>query len=291
MATKISDQSERVTPLVDDIIDFSITNDLGSSYIASNKVFWSTIQANTGLYGVSGTIPTGVEALLTDTLTFNGSVNDVLHLQDNGRVSMGFNSPTAKFHIQDSVELVTFRVQNTQTAGDGIGMFATVSGVNTNNTALVVSATNGTSSNLAISVSSGTTFLRDTGINQLSSTAAGLLVNQGTNATSRALWTITSGTSGTNYSVFSDATLASSGKNVAGRFHAANGATGNIAIEVTGDIEHVSGNIGFYGSTPVTQAGSITDPTGGGTIDAEARTAIIAILAVIDNATGIGLTA
>ncbi len=46
--------------------------------------------------------------------------------------------------------------------------------------------------------------------------------------------------------------------------------------------------LGFYGATPVDQPDTITDPTGGGTIDAEARTAINAI---IDRLQELGLIA
>ena len=40
----------------------------------------------------------------------------------------------------------------------------------------------------------------------------------------------------------------------------------------------VWGNVGLNGSTPTTQHAAIADPTGGVTIDAEARTAILLIL-------------
>jgi hypothetical protein len=46
--------------------------------------------------------------------------------------------------------------------------------------------------------------------------------------------------------------------------------------------------LGFYGATPVDQPATVTDPTGGGTIDAEARTAIEAI---IDRLQELGLIA
>ena len=41
--------------------------------------------------------------------------------------------------------------------------------------------------------------------------------------------------------------------------------------------------IGFYGETPVVQAGAISAPTGGATIDAEARTAINSIRVALAN--------
>lgn len=46
--------------------------------------------------------------------------------------------------------------------------------------------------------------------------------------------------------------------------------------------------LGFYGVTPVDQPATVADPTGGGTIDAEARTAIIAL---IDRLQELGLIA
>lgn len=48
------------------------------------------------------------------------------------------------------------------------------------------------------------------------------------------------------------------------------------------------GKVGLYGETPVTQAGAITAPTGGVTVDAEARTAINSIRTALTN---IGVTA
>lgn len=46
--------------------------------------------------------------------------------------------------------------------------------------------------------------------------------------------------------------------------------------------------LGFYGVTPVDQPATVADPTGGGTVDAEARTAIIAL---IDRLQELGLIA
>ncbi len=56
---------------------------------------------------------------------------------------------------------------------------------------------------------------------------------------------------------------------------------------VTGDLAHTGTNVGLYSATPVAQATKIADPTGG-TPDAEARTAINAI---IDALEAVGLTA
>lgn len=47
------------------------------------------------------------------------------------------------------------------------------------------------------------------------------------------------------------------------------------------------GTIGLYGVTPVVRASAITAPTGGATIDSEARTAINSIRSVLTN---IGIT-
>jgi len=46
--------------------------------------------------------------------------------------------------------------------------------------------------------------------------------------------------------------------------------------------------IGFFGATPVVQQASIANPSGGVTVDAEARTAIISVLGVLDS---LGFTA
>jgi hypothetical protein len=70
-----------------------------------------------------------------------------------------------------------------------------------------------------------------------------------------------------------------------------NSGSGNMTLQANGGIL-IGGlpaqEIGFYGATPVVQAANIANPTGGGTIDAEARTAINSILAALE---GIGITA
>jgi len=59
-------------------------------------------------------------------------------------------------------------------------------------------------------------------------------------------------------------------------------------LEVDGALNHDGSNVGFYGVAPVAQSAKINDPTGGATVDAEARTAINT---VIDALEGIGVTA
>ncbi len=49
-----------------------------------------------------------------------------------------------------------------------------------------------------------------------------------------------------------------------------------------------TGKVGFYNTTPVVKAGGISNPSGGATVDSEARTAINTILTAIRN---IGITA
>lgn len=46
--------------------------------------------------------------------------------------------------------------------------------------------------------------------------------------------------------------------------------------------------LGFFGKAPVAQQASIADPSGGATIDSQARTAVNSILDVLDN---LGFTA
>lgn len=41
--------------------------------------------------------------------------------------------------------------------------------------------------------------------------------------------------------------------------------------------------VGFYGKTPIAQSGAISAPSGGATIDAQARSAIVSIIAVLVN--------
>ena len=67
-------------------------------------------------------------------------------------------------------------------------------------------------------------------------------------------------------------------------------ANGNL--EVLHDLIHTGTNVALYsGTTPRPQAGAITKPILGGTIDAEARTAIDALIDAIGASLGIGVTA
>jgi hypothetical protein len=45
--------------------------------------------------------------------------------------------------------------------------------------------------------------------------------------------------------------------------------------------------LGFYGETPVTQQAKVDDPSGGETVDSEARTAVKEVIDVLEN---LGLT-
>jgi hypothetical protein len=58
-------------------------------------------------------------------------------------------------------------------------------------------------------------------------------------------------------------------------------------VEIDGALNHDGTTVGFYGVTPVARAAAISSPTGGATIDAEARTAIDAIRTALTN---IGIT-
>ena len=49
-----------------------------------------------------------------------------------------------------------------------------------------------------------------------------------------------------------------------------------------GQIKHTGTTLGFLGATPVVQQSSIADPSGGTTVDSQARTAVISILDVLD---------
>lgn len=64
------------------------------------------------------------------------------------------------------------------------------------------------------------------------------------------------------------------------------GLTVTDALEIDGDLDHDGSNVGLYGAAPVAQASKINDPSGGATQDAEARTAINAL---IDTLEGIGI--
>ena len=62
-------------------------------------------------------------------------------------------------------------------------------------------------------------------------------------------------------------------------------------LEIDGALDHDGSTVGLYGTTPVSQASAITKPTGGGTIDAEARTAIDLLIDALGASSGIGVTA
>jgi len=62
-----------------------------------------------------------------------------------------------------------------------------------------------------------------------------------------------------------------------------NATTGDLDIAPrTGYGVMLSGKLGFFGTSPIAQRAHVADPTGGVTVDAEARTAINAILASIE---------
>lgn len=63
---------------------------------------------------------------------------------------------------------------------------------------------------------------------------------------------------------------------------------GGIDLTGTVVVGEVGGYVSLYGETPVTQAAAITAPSGGATVDSQARTAINSILTALTN---IGITA
>lgn len=66
--------------------------------------------------------------------------------------------------------------------------------------------------------------------------------------------------------IYYDNAIISTGSNTGTRF-------GNSATE----------KVGFYGVTPVVQAGAISAPSGGTTIDSQARTAISSVITALHN--------
>lgn len=62
-------------------------------------------------------------------------------------------------------------------------------------------------------------------------------------------------------------------------------------VEIDGALNHDGTTVGFYGKAPVVRAAAPTAPAGGATVDAESRTAINQIIALLGAATGVGLSA
>ena len=56
-----------------------------------------------------------------------------------------------------------------------------------------------------------------------------------------------------------------------------------IDLEIDGALNHDGTLVGFYGTDPIAQQTAVTKPSGGATIDTEARTAIDDIIDIIDN--------
>ena len=59
-------------------------------------------------------------------------------------------------------------------------------------------------------------------------------------------------------------------------------ALGSCSWEITFGTDANALKVGFHGATPTAQAAHIPDPSGGSTVDAEARAAIEAILVVLE---------
>lgn len=58
--------------------------------------------------------------------------------------------------------------------------------------------------------------------------------------------------------------------------------SGTSNLDITGTLTHSGSQAGFLGVSPTTQQSKINDPAGGGTIDAQARTAINSIIDVLE---------
>lgn len=58
---------------------------------------------------------------------------------------------------------------------------------------------------------------------------------------------------------------------------------GELRLDSTGAGVRLSGNLGFYGTAPIAQPGGVADPAGGATVDAEARTAVTAVITRLEN--------
>lgn len=67
-----------------------------------------------------------------------------------------------------------------------------------------------------------------------------------------------------------------------------NGATLRLSLSATGDFAHAGTKCGFNGAAAVAKASHIADPSGGATVDTEARAAINSIISMLEN---VGLAA
>lgn len=76
--------------------------------------------------------------------------------------------------------------------------------------------------------------------------------------------------------------------NINSTFYLKDGGTVNLGASTGGKIGATEDKIGFFGKSPVAQQATITAPTGGGTIDSQARSSIGEIKTVLTN---LGLTA
>jgi hypothetical protein len=106
--SKISLYPNSITTLIDTDL-FDVSKDLGGSF-RSDKMTWATLKANlptgNGIFDAGndgGTVPTGFDVVLTDTLNFDADTFVIDGTND--RIGIGIAAPIAKLHMAESVGL------------------------------------------------------------------------------------------------------------------------------------------------------------------------------------------
>lgn len=213
-----------------------------------------------GLVGIGTITPNAILNVVDDGVEANvlniesSTLADLFTVQRGGGVNLGWAGASTDFNLYIRNISNTFGtsayIWNGGTTGTDYGMqlFATGAG-GTLHVGLAIGAT-GATTNLAISSTQGD--FQFSGANQrlslgvaLSTTATAIIrqINTDLPAVDKALHTVTQKATGTNYSLFAEAKVTSTGTNIAGYFDATGGAT-NYGLLVA------NGSVGIGTTTP-----------------------------------------